>query len=82
MNVFSLISNFKKDGISVLKELSKVEYTELLSALNDAYYNASPLITGGEYDITGRETLWHCFYKKRGNWWTCVVQQDGGDYWI
>jgi hypothetical protein len=78
MNVFSLISNFKKDGISVLKELSKVEYTELLSA----YYNASPLITDCEYDMTGRETLWHCFYKKRGNGWPRVVQQDGGDYWI
>lgn len=51
MNVFSLISNFKKDGIQVLNDLSKVEYTELLRALNDAYYNASPLITDCEYDI-------------------------------
>jgi DNA ligase (NAD+) len=51
MNVFSLISNFKKEGISVLNELSKIEYTELLSALNDAYYNSSPLITDCEYDI-------------------------------
>ena len=51
MNVFSLISNFKKDGISVLKELSKVEYTELLGELNNAYYNASPLITDCEYDV-------------------------------
>ena len=52
MNVFSLISIFKKDGIQVINELSKVEYTELLSALNNAYYNnASPLITDCEYDI-------------------------------
>lgn len=51
MNVFSLISHFKKDGIQVLNELSKVEYTLLLSSLNDAYYNASPLLTDCEYDI-------------------------------
>ena len=51
MKVFSLISDFKKDGIQVINELSKVEYTELLSALNDAYYNSSPLITDCEYDI-------------------------------
>lgn len=51
MNVFSLISHFKKDGIQVLNELSKVEYTLLLSSLNDAYYNSSPLLTDCEYDI-------------------------------
>jgi NAD-dependent DNA ligase len=51
MNVFSLISNFKKDGTQVLKELSRVEYTKLLSALNDAYYNSSPLVSDNEYDI-------------------------------
>ena len=51
MNVFSLISNFKKEGISVLNELSRAEYTELLSVLNDAYYNSNPLITDCEYDI-------------------------------
>jgi NAD-dependent DNA ligase len=51
MNVFSLISNFKKDGTQVLKELGRVEYTKLLSALNDAYYNSSPLVSDNEYDI-------------------------------
>jgi DNA ligase (NAD+) len=52
MNVFSLISNFKRKGISVLNKLSRVEYTKLLSELNDAYYNnSSPLVSDNEYDI-------------------------------
>ena len=51
MNVFSLVSNFKNEGIQVLNELSRAEYTDLLRALNDAYYNSSPLLTDCEYDI-------------------------------
>jgi DNA ligase (NAD+) len=51
MNVFSLVSNFKKHGIPILKELTKPEYTELLRVLNDAYHNSNPLMEDCEYDI-------------------------------
>jgi NAD-dependent DNA ligase len=47
----TLINNFIKNGISVLKTLSETELISLLKDANKAYYNDKELMTDSEYDI-------------------------------
>lgn len=47
----NIYENFKKDGISVLEQLSEKELSELLKEANKAYYNEEPLLTDNQYDI-------------------------------
>jgi DNA ligase (NAD+) len=47
----NIYDNFKKDGISVLEQLSEKELSELLREANKAYYNEEPFLTDNQYDI-------------------------------
>jgi NAD-dependent DNA ligase/predicted flap endonuclease-1-like 5' DNA nuclease len=49
--VKSLTENFKKNGISVLKQVSEKQLTDLLREANQCYYNQNPLFTDNQYDI-------------------------------
>jgi NAD-dependent DNA ligase/DNA polymerase/3'-5' exonuclease PolX len=49
--VFELISDFKKNGISVLDALSENQLTRILDYANTAYRNMEPVMTDNEYDI-------------------------------
>ena len=49
---------FKKQGVSVLKELSEEELSQMIRDANTAYYcNQNPLMTDNEYDILREYTV-------------------------
>lgn len=51
-NVMSYVSDFKQNGLSVLKKLNEETIMEIISQANDAYYNSNnPLLTDNEFDI-------------------------------
>lgn len=51
-NILKHITNFKQNGISVLKSLNEEIIMEIISHTNDAYYNSNnPLLTDNEFDI-------------------------------
>ena len=51
-NILKHITNFKQNGISVLKSLNEEIIMEIISQTNDAYYNSNnPLLTDNEFDI-------------------------------
>lgn len=51
-NIVKHISNFKQNGLSVLKALNEETIMEIISHANDAYYNSNtPLLTDNEFDI-------------------------------
>ena len=45
------ILDFKKNGISVLKDLNEEQLGVIIRETNKAYYNEQPLLTDNEYDI-------------------------------
>jgi len=51
-NIVKHISDFKQNGLSVLKALNEETIMEIISQANDAYYNSNnPLLTDNEFDI-------------------------------
>lgn len=51
-NVMNYVSEFKQNGLSVLKKLNEETIMEIISQANDAYYNSNnPLLTDNEFDI-------------------------------
>ena len=46
-----IISDFKTNGIIVLKQLNENELSSILKEANNAYYNEEPIMTDNEYDI-------------------------------
>jgi len=50
-DVKMIITNFKKNGISVLQHLTEDQLADILREANKAYYNEEPLMTDNEYDI-------------------------------
>lgn len=46
-----IATNFKKNGISVLKKLNENQLAELLREANNSYYNETPFFTDNQYDI-------------------------------
>ena len=50
-NIQSIVTDFKKNGLSVLKKLNENQLLELLNESNKAYYNQQPFMTDNEFDI-------------------------------
>ena len=48
---FGLLQHFKKNGISVLKDLSENVLSDMVSLANEAYRNQQPIITDNQFDI-------------------------------
>jgi len=49
--ILDLISDFKKNGISVLSNLTEDQLSKMLTTANVAYRNMQPVMTDNEYDI-------------------------------
>jgi len=50
--MIDIISNFKKNGISVIESLSEQQLTDIIKYSNDQYYNTNQsVLTDNEYDI-------------------------------
>jgi len=49
--ILDLISDFKKNGISVLSNLTEDQLSKILTTANVAYRNMEPIMTDNEYDI-------------------------------
>ena len=51
MSAIQIIKQFKKEGISVLDNITEQRYVTLIKNANDAYYNDNALMTDNEFDI-------------------------------
>ena len=47
----SLINNFKKNGVGILKTLNEDQLTDMVNLANVVYRNFQPIMTDNEYDI-------------------------------
>lgn len=47
----NIVTNFKKNGISVLEKLNESQLTLILREANKAYYNKQPVMNDNQYDI-------------------------------
>jgi DNA polymerase beta len=47
----SYVEQFKKEGISILEQLTEGELTDMLTQSRLAYFNITPIMTDNEYDI-------------------------------
>jgi len=50
-NIKKIIENFKKNGITVLDQLSEEQLNEVLKEAMKAYFNEQPIMTDNQYDI-------------------------------
>ena len=50
-DIFHLLMDFKKNGISVLNDLSEKTLSEMVVMSNEAYRNQKPIITDNQFDI-------------------------------
>jgi NAD-dependent DNA ligase len=50
-NVKELVVDFKKNGISILTELSEKTLTEMVVLTNEMYRNQEPILTDNQFDI-------------------------------
>ena len=48
---FDLLQEFKKNGISILKDLSENVLSDMVVMANEAYRNQQPIITDNQFDI-------------------------------
>jgi len=48
---FGLLQEFKKNGISVLKDLSEKTLSDMVVTANEAYRNQEPIISDNQFDI-------------------------------
>jgi NAD-dependent DNA ligase len=51
MTTLELVNNFKKNGISVLNNLSEKELSEMVVLTNELYRNQEPILTDNQFDI-------------------------------
>ena len=51
MATLELVNNFKKNGISVLSNLSEKELVEMVVLTNELYRNQEPILTDNQFDI-------------------------------
>jgi DNA ligase (NAD+) len=49
--VIKVVSEFKKDGISILNKYNEKQLKELILFANEKYHNHNPIMTDNEYDI-------------------------------
>ena len=49
--IMDLVNNFKKNGISVLNNLSEKELSEMIDLTNELYRNQEPILTDNQFDI-------------------------------
>jgi NAD-dependent DNA ligase len=50
-NILELVKDFKKNGISVLNNLSEKELSEMVILTNELYRNQEPILTDNQFDI-------------------------------
>jgi len=50
-NTFDLVNDFKKNGISVLNNLSEKDLSEMVILTNELYRNQEPILTDNQFDI-------------------------------
>jgi len=50
-NTFILLNDFKKNGISVLSNLTEQTLTEMVMMANEVYRNKNPIISDNQFDI-------------------------------
>ena len=50
-NIFVLLNDFKKNGISVLSNLTEQTLTEMVIMANEVYRNKKPIISDNQFDI-------------------------------
>ena len=50
-NVKKMVAQFKKNGISILDQLSEEQLSTILRETTKAYFNEQPIVTDNQYDI-------------------------------
>lgn len=51
LNIIAIVEDFKKNGITVLQDLSEHQLVQLIKLTSAKYYNDEPILTDNQYDI-------------------------------